>query len=110
MEAEHKTDALSSVLMDSQKELSRSNHFKDKIIMLLIILMFVEAVAGYLGFTYYVSSAEYVDTYTTTETDNSTIDMHSEGDGTSATYNDVNGDQYNDNAVHNSESDKGGDE
>lgn len=38
------------VLLDVQKEYSKSNKFKDKIIIVLIVLMFLEAVIGYSGF------------------------------------------------------------
>lgn len=37
---------LQELLIDTQKEYTRSNKVKDKIIMLLIVLMFLEAVAG----------------------------------------------------------------
>lgn len=46
---------VSKVLLDVQKEYARSNKIKDKIIMLLIVLMFAEAVVGYSGFVYYES-------------------------------------------------------
>lgn len=46
---------VNKVLLDVQKEYARSNKIKDKIIVLLIVLMFVEAVVGYSGFVYYES-------------------------------------------------------
>lgn len=46
---------VSKVLLDVQKEYAKSNKIKDKIIMLLIVLMFAEAVVGYSGFVYYES-------------------------------------------------------
>ena len=36
------------VLIDSQKEVGKSNKRKDKIIVLLIVLMFLEAIVGIL--------------------------------------------------------------
>lgn len=41
---------LQELLIDTQKEYTRSNKVKDKIIVLLIVLMFLEAVVGYCGF------------------------------------------------------------
>nr|DAR66921.1 MAG TPA: hypothetical protein [Caudoviricetes sp.] len=38
---------LQELLIDTQKEYTRSNKVKDKIIVLLIVLMFLEAVVGY---------------------------------------------------------------
>lgn len=43
------------VLIDSQKEVGKSNKRKDKIIVLLIVLMFLEAIVGYSGFIWYES-------------------------------------------------------
>lgn len=76
---------VSKVLLDVQKEYAKSNKIKDKIIMLLIVLMFAEAVVGYSGFVYYESQFE------------------TEGENANAEYNDndVSGNQYNGNAVHN---------
>lgn len=36
------------VLIDVQREYKKSNRFKDKIIVLLIVLMFLEAVVGFI--------------------------------------------------------------
>ena len=44
-----------NLLLDTQKEYSRSNRMKDKIIIVLIVLMFLEAVIGYCGFVWYES-------------------------------------------------------
>ena len=49
---------VNKVLLDVQKEYARSNKIKDKIIVLLIVLMFAEAVVGYSGFVYYESQFE----------------------------------------------------
>ena len=85
------------VLLDVQKEYSKSNKFKDKIIIVLIVLMFLEAVIGYSGFLWYESQFDYV----TTEQTTSDVDLSTEGDNASAEYNDVQGNQYNDSATHN---------
>ena len=90
-------DEVERVLIDTQKEYSKSNRTKDKIIMLLIILMFLEAVIGYSGFVWYESQFDYV----TTETRESGVDISTEGDNANAEYNDVHGNQYNDRATHN---------
>lgn len=86
---------VNKVLLDVQKEYARSNKIKDKIIMLLIVLMFAEAVVGYSGFVYYESQFET----TTTEK----IEAGTEGENANAEYNDndVSGNQHNGNAVHN---------
>lgn len=87
---------LERLLLDVQKEYKKSNRIKDKIIILLIVLMFLEAVAGYCGFLWYESQFDYVTTEQTTES----VDLSTEGDNANAEYNEVQGNQYNDNAVH----------
>lgn len=90
---------LEQILLDTLKESGKSSHIKDKIIIILIILMFLEAVIGYTGFVWYESQFET----TTTET----VEVGTEGDNANAEYNDVEGNQYNDNATHTET--KGGD-
>ena len=85
------------ILIDVQKEYANSNRKKDKIIVLLIVLMFLEAIVCYAGFLYYESQFDYVETYDTTKD----VDIDTKGDNANAEYNDVNGNQYNDDAVHN---------
>ena len=85
------------VLLDVQKEYSKSNKFKDKIIIVLIVLMFFEAVIGYSGFLWYESQFDYV----TTEQTTSDVDLSTEGENANAEYNEVQGNQYNDSATHN---------
>lgn len=87
-----------NILLDTQKEYRRSNRMKDKIIVVLIVLMFLEAIIGYCGFVWYESQFDYVTTEQTTQD----IDLSTEGDNASAEYNDVQGNQYNDNATHKS--------
>lgn len=86
-----------NILLDTQKEYSRSNRMKDKIIVVLIVLMFLEAVIGYGSFIWYESQFDYV----TTEQTTSDIDLSTEGDNANVEYNEVQGNQYNDNATHN---------
>lgn len=87
------------LLFDTQRIYSESNKIKDKIIIMLIVLMFLEAVAGFAGFVWYESQFETVQT--TEETETKDVDLSTSGDSANATYNDVSGDQYNDDAVHN---------
>lgn len=87
------------LLFDTQRIYSQSNKIKDKIIIMLIVLMFLEAVAGFTGFVWYESQFETVQT--TEETETKDVDLSTSGDSADATYNDVSGDQYNDDAVHN---------
>lgn len=78
---------------DSIKEISKSNRVKDKIIILLIVLMFLESILFFCGFVWYESQFEYM----TTES----VDLTTEGDNANAEYNDVEGNQYNDSSTHN---------
>lgn len=88
-----------NLLLDTQKEYRRSNRMKDKIIVVLIVLMFLEAIIGYCGFVWYESQFDYVTTEQTTET--KSVDVGTDGDNANAEYNDVDGNQYNNNATHN---------
>lgn len=87
------------LLFDTQRIYSESNKIKDRIIIMLIVLMFLEAVAGFTGFVWYESQFETIQT--TEETETKDVDLSTSGDNADATYNDVSGDQYNDDAVHN---------
>lgn len=89
--------AIEEIIFDSAKELRKQNKVKDKIIILLVVLMFLEAVFFYSGFIWYESQFEVVETYDTTDD----IDINTEGENASIDYNNVEGNQYNDNATHN---------
>lgn len=80
------------LVSDIQKEYSKSNRRKDYAIIVLIILMFLEAVAFYFGFVYYESNFDYV-----IEQQEGT-DIETSGDNANAEY--INGNQYN-SSVHN---------
>lgn len=82
---EHMQSEFENILLDIQKEYRRSNRMKDKIIVVLIVLMFLEAIIGYCGFVWYESQFDYVTTEQTTQD----IDLSTEGDNASAEYNDV---------------------
>lgn len=99
-------EEIENLLLDTQKEYSRSNRMKDKIIVVLIVLMFLEAAIGYCGFVWYESQFDYVTTEQTTET--KSVDVGTDVDNANAEYNDADGNQYNDNATHNETN--GGDE
>lgn len=81
-------DELNKLIFETQKQYKKSNKLKDKIIILLTVLMFAEAVIFYGGFVWYESQFDYVST---------------SGENANAEYNDndVQGNQYNGNAVHN---------
>lgn len=98
-----------SLIRDVQKEYTRLNRFKDKIILVLIICMLIEAVVFYGGFIWYESQFEIKETTTETETLDTTydIDLNTQGENANIDYNNVEGNQYNDNATHNET--KGGD-
>lgn len=68
-----------NLLLDTQKEYSRSNRMKDKII---IVLMFLEALIGYCGFVWYESQFDYVTTEQTTQD----VDLSTEGENANAEY------------------------
>lgn len=77
---EHMQSEFENILLDTQKEYRRSNRMKDKIIVVLIVLMFLEAIIGYCGFVWYESQFDYVTTEQTTQD----IDLSTEGDNASA--------------------------
>ena len=89
------------LLMDSLKESNKSGRLKDRIIILLSVLctMLASSVVVMGLITYDTMTYEYVETTTTDYEE--TIDMSSSGENASVEYNDVTGDQYNDNATHN---------
>lgn len=88
-------EEFSEVLLDVQKEYKRSNKLKDIIIIILIVLMFLQSAFSFGCFVWYESQFDYV------TTDGKNVDVETSGDNANAEYNDVNGNQYNDNAVHN---------
>lgn len=91
-------EELSEVLIDVQKEYKRSNKLKDIIIIILIVLMFLQSAFSFGCFVWYESQFEYYDT--AQETNKKDVDIETSGDSANAEYNDVSGNQYNDNAVH----------
>lgn len=66
-----------------------------KLIVVLSICFTVIIASMIVGFFWYESQFEYVDTYTYSE------ETTQEVDGDNATINNIEGNQYNDNAVHN---------
>ena len=83
------------ILIDVQKEYKRSNKLKDIIIIILIVLMFLQSAFNFGCFVWYESQFDYV------TTDGKNVDVETSGDNANAEYNDVSGNRYNDNAVHN---------
>lgn len=90
---EQNREMMEQILLDTQREYTRSNKTKDTIIIILIVCMFLEAVAGFGLFVWYESQFETV----TTEQ----VELYTEGENSNAEYNNVGGDQYNDNSMHN---------
>lgn len=90
-------DELTNIMIETQKQYKKSNKLKDKIIILLTVLMFAEAVIFYGGFVWYESQFDYV------STDSQEVNVETSGENANAEYNDndVQGNQYNYNAVHN---------
>lgn len=88
-------EEFSEVLLDVQKEYKRSNKLKDIIIIILIVLMFLQSAFSFGCFVWYESQFDYV------TTNGEDVDVETSGDNANAEYNDVSGNQYNDNAVHN---------
>ena len=105
-------DITREIILDSLHEIRRGAKWKDRLIILLVVMCVVMGVATMVmgKITYDTLTYEYVETTTTTETTSTTYtddtDLSTEGDNASIEYNDVGGDQYNDNATHN----EGGDE
>lgn len=88
-------EEFSEVLIDVQKEYKRSNKLKDVIIIILIVLMFLQSAFSFGCFVWYESQFDYV------TTNGKDVDVETSGDNANAEYNDVSGNQHNDNAVHN---------
>lgn len=88
-------EEFSEVLLDVQKEYKRSNKLKDIIIIILIVLMFLQSAFSFGCFVWYESQFDYV------TTNGKDVDVETSGDNANAEHNDVSGNQYNDNAVHN---------
>lgn len=88
---------LQDVFVAMQKESNKKAKRKDIIIVILIVFLFLEPIAFYTGFLWYESQFDYVET----TTEEKTVDLDTSGDNANAEYNEVNGNQYNDNATHN---------
>lgn len=85
--------SIKKLMSDVQSEYLKSNKTKDKIIVLLIVLMFLEAAVFFGGFVWYESQYETVET--------ESYELNTEGENASIDYDNVSGNQYNDNATHN---------
>ena len=85
------------LLIDTQKEYRRSNKLKDKVIILLIVLLFLQSVVTFGGFIYYESQFE------NEVTEEKEVTLDTEGENASIDYseNNADGNIYNDNAVRN---------
>lgn len=90
-------DNMRDVFVDMQKQKNKELKRKDIIIAILIIFLFVEPIVLYAEHLWYESQYEY----TETTTEEQKVEVSTSGDNANAEYNDVDGNQYNDNATHN---------
>lgn len=90
-------DIMRDVFVNMQKQKNKELKRKDIIIAILVIFLFVEPIVFYAGHLWYESQYEY----TETTTEEQKVEVSTSGDNANAEYNDVDGNQYNDNATHN---------
>lgn len=88
---------LKEIMLDSLKHQRKETKFWKKMCIVLICFLLFLSCFYYAGFVWYESQFECVDM----ETDTSDVNVSTEGDNATAEYNDVEGNQYNDNATHN---------
>ena len=91
--------SIKKLMSDVQSEYLKSNKTKDKIIVLLIVLMFLEAAVFFGGFVWYESQFEYVET--TEDAESVSLDTNGDNASIDYDYNNIDGNQYNDNVTHN---------
>ena len=91
--------SIKKLMSDVQSEYLKSNKTKDKIIVLLIVLMFLEAAVFFGGFVWYESQFEYVET--TEDAESVSLDTNGDNANIDYDYNNIDGNQYNDNVTHN---------
>ena len=89
-------DNMRDVFVDMQKQKNKELKRKDIIIAILIIFLFVEPIVLYAEHLWYESQYEYAET----TLEEQKVEVSTSGDNANAEYNDVNGNQYNDNATH----------
>lgn len=90
-------DIMRDVFVNMQKQKNKELKRKDIIIAILVVFLFVEPIVFYAGHLWYESQYEY----TETTTEEQKVEVSTSGDNANAEYNDVDGNQYNDNATHN---------
>lgn len=83
-------DGLKDVLFETQKQYTKSNELKDRIIILLIIALLLEGLFCFGGFVWYESQFDVKE--------EQTVDIDTEGDNANAQY--IDGNQYNDDSKH----------
>lgn len=91
--------SIKKLMSDVQSEYLKSNKTKDKIIVLLIVLMFLEAAVFFGGFVWYESQFEHVET--TEDAESVSLDTNGDNASIDYDYNNIDGNQYNDNVTHN---------
>lgn len=90
-------DIMRDVFVNMQKQKNKELKRKDIIIAILVVFLFVEPIVLYAGHLWHESQYEY----TETTTEEQKVEVSTSGDNANAEYNDVDGNQYNDNATHN---------
>ena len=89
---------MKDILLDSLKHQRKETKFWKKFCVILICFIVFISCFYYAGFVWYESQFEYIDT--TTGMSTSDVDISTEGENANAEYNDVDENQYNDNATH----------
>lgn len=97
-EEEKKEKAKVDLQNDIIKIYKRGIKARNRIIILLIVCMCLMAVSFVIGHAIYEN--QFVTVYESEEKEKEDVNISTEGENASAEYNNVNGNQYNDNAIH----------
>lgn len=97
-EVNSQLEATNKLLLQMNKNQRESNKNLIRSLIIVVVCYTVIVVTMIIGFFVYESQFEYMDTLTT-ETIDKTYEQEVSGDNSS--INNVEGDQYNDNATHN---------
>lgn len=90
--------AMNEVYRDTIKQNGETIRHLKHIIIALIISFFATVCGGFWAFAWYES--QFVTLDSSDETTTTEVQLDTSGDNAVAEYNDVEGDQYNDNATH----------
>lgn len=78
-------EELNKLLIDSQQQICYENRVKNKIIIALILVIFIESIFFFSGFIYYESQFEKTETVT----------LDTKGENANIDYSNITGNQYN---------------